>query len=521
MSEFYRDYNYLKYQTKDVLSCKRLEELVLGNKYISNMDKDSQEYKLLIKSLNTGAFSKFSEKPNGYLYWLPSCNSGVPIVPRDSYLHETKFMLHDVYHQLLPDIIVDTFDSKYEKVYVYFRVLSEVFTMVLADYLLMDNFKKQGLFNEEEIAEVTDKKIYKTFSNEYEGTNTSLRDIFYNHTMFGLTGSFKYREPHKNFETWANNVYVADFLWSINNYYEILKHDTTYLDWVLEFKDGSKNDKDFDRFNYLSDFKGIVDKSDEEIVNELFEFIYKNYYNCSEKEGLLLPLESRVKKAEKVIKLFNNVEKYIQNVKVSTIVCDFAANKEISEDKLVQHFRPKLVAYYPETNSLVKDNFSKYKRNSNEKVGLYSASFDVVHAGHLNIIKESSLLVDTLYVGIATKEDKEYMFSSLERMWILQREVDKLGLTNVKLVEVKPDIPRFMNKKHITYLFRGVRNEEDFANEFGRLYDFQKVNNHFKEVLLFGDSKYHKHSSTKVKELLTNNKDVSRYITKDMENKIK
>ena len=47
MSEFYRDYNYLNYQTKDVLSCKRLEELVLGNKYISNMDKDSQEYKLL------------------------------------------------------------------------------------------------------------------------------------------------------------------------------------------------------------------------------------------------------------------------------------------------------------------------------------------------------------------------------------------------------------------------------------------------------------------------------------------
>lgn len=520
MSQFYRDYQYLNYQTKDVLSCKRLEEIVLGNKYIQHMDKQTPEYQLLIQALNTGAFSKFSQTSKGYLYWLPSCNSGVPIVPRDSYLHETKFMLHDVYHQLLPDIIVDSFDPKYEKIYVYYRVLSEVFTMVLADYLLMDNFKKQGLFSKEELEELNDKKIYKTFKKEYEGTQTTLRGIFYKHSLFSLTGEFNYSHPHKNFEPWANNVYVADFLWSIINYYEIINKGTNYLSWAKEFKDISLHDDDYKRFNFLTDFENLLDKKDEDIIDALFEFIYDNYYKKdSNLECKLLPLEERVNKANKVIKSFNLLGHYLSDEKEG-IDCSFAVNEELYENRIIPHFQPKMVAYYPKTNSLVKENFEKYKRKFVKKVGLYSASFDVVHAGHLNIITESSFLVDELIVGVATKEDKNYLFTIEERINLLKKEIEKLNLKNVTVQEVQPDIPRFLNKNHITYFFRGVRNVEDFENEYSRLYEFQKINNHFKEVLLFGDSKYHQHSSTKVKNLVKGTQDVSNYISEEMKQEL-
>ena len=58
---------------------------------------------------------------------------------------------------------------------------------------------------------------------------------------------------------------------------------------------------------------------------------------------------------------------------------------------------------------------------SDFRVAVYTGSFDPITLGHLNIIQRSSRLVDRLIVGIGVNIEKQSMFSSEERVELVER----------------------------------------------------------------------------------------------------
>src|SRR5690606_33898717 len=79
-------------------------------------------------------------------YWLPGLNAGVPFVPKRDDVHEATYMFHDLCHFALPDLLLDGQVGRAEhNVYVVHRMMSEAFTLVLADMVFVDALRAAGL----------------------------------------------------------------------------------------------------------------------------------------------------------------------------------------------------------------------------------------------------------------------------------------------------------------------------------------------------------------------------------------
>lgn len=357
-----RTYNYLDDQ--DVISCRRLETIVLGNKYIKQLPKTDILRGLLIKALNEGAFSRYSNTKEEALYWLPSSNAGVPIVPRDSYLHETKFMIHDILHQLTPDIIIDTFDTAYKDIYVLSRMISETITMALADYIYLRRFAELNIFDDNEYEELKNKKIYKTLENEYDGFFNGHYHILYNHTLFGITGKYVYRntmidqELYERFIKWANNVYAGDFKWTCDNYNKILANGQGYLEWAEYAKEVSSTCGS--DYWFLSDFKNIINYSYSEKLDYLFEKMYKKMYDGLEDQigdYELIKLEEREKFAKNKIEMYNALDNFIVNPSLDIVI----AKNKFNVNKITRHYKAGTVSYYPKENKTIRTVTMNYQ----------------------------------------------------------------------------------------------------------------------------------------------------------------
>ena len=59
------------------------------------------------------------------------------------------------------------------------------------------------------------------------------------------------------------------------------------------------------------------------------------------------------------------------------------------------------------------------------RVGIYPGTFDPITFGHVDIIKKSLKIVDKLVVAISDSSDKDYLFSTDERMEILKNSLFK------------------------------------------------------------------------------------------------
>lgn len=76
-----------------------------------------------------------------FLYWYPSLNSGLPIVPKKDPIHQSIYMFHDMVHTCLYDPLPDvSFQT-----YILGKMVGEVFSQFIADgvfaNLLRTNYK--------------------------------------------------------------------------------------------------------------------------------------------------------------------------------------------------------------------------------------------------------------------------------------------------------------------------------------------------------------------------------------------
>ena len=81
-----------------------------------------------------------------------------------------------------------------------------------------------------------------------------------------------------------------------------------------------------------------------------------------------------------------------------------------------------------------------------ERIGIYPGTFDPITLGHADIIRRSAKLVDRLIIGVTTNPSKNPMFSTDERLAMVEREVAALGLGNVEVVGFNALLVKFARK---------------------------------------------------------------------------
>lgn len=145
---------------------------------------------------------------------------------------------------------------------------------------------------------------------------------------------------------------------------------------------------------------------------------------------------------------------------------------------------------------------------------MYPGTFDPITKGHVDVIERAANLVDTLYVVVADNMHKQQSFSVETRMDFVKRAT--LHISNIIITSTNDLVVRYAQEHDIQLLVRGLRNIQDYENEYA-LYQYNRnINPNIETVILFPSSRNHFVSSSSIKELIFHGADIELYIPKDI-----
>ena len=134
------------------------------------------------------------------------------------------------------------------------------------------------------------------------------------------------------------------------------------------------------------------------------------------------------------------------------------------------------------------------------RIGLYPGTFDPVTNGHMDIINRAIKLVDRLVVGVARNDDKGPLFTTAERVEMLEAEVAHFG-PQVTVQPFSSLLMHFAEELDASVIIRGLRAVADFEYEFQMTAMNQRLNSDIETVFLMADPRHQAIASRLVKEI--------------------
>ena len=151
------------------------------------------------------------------------------------------------------------------------------------------------------------------------------------------------------------------------------------------------------------------------------------------------------------------------------------------------------------------------------KVAIYPGTFDPITYGHIDVIKKALKLFDKLVVGVSNVSNKNYLFSSDERIRIVNKALFndlKLNKKKISIVSFSSLTTDLCNKYKSNIILRGLRAVSDFEYEFQLAGMNRKLNNNIETVFVMSDVENQIISSRFVKEIVKLNGDIKKFTTK-------
>jgi pantetheine-phosphate adenylyltransferase len=148
------------------------------------------------------------------------------------------------------------------------------------------------------------------------------------------------------------------------------------------------------------------------------------------------------------------------------------------------------------------------------KTAVYPGSFDPITLGHLDIIKRSSKIMDEVVVGVLRNSAKNSLFSLEERVSMI-RELTK-DLPNVRVESFDGLLVDYMNEIGATIIIRGLRAVTDFEYELQIAQTNHVQNENIETIFLTTNLNYSYLSSTIVKEFASYGGDISKFVPKQI-----
>jgi pantetheine-phosphate adenylyltransferase len=152
-----------------------------------------------------------------------------------------------------------------------------------------------------------------------------------------------------------------------------------------------------------------------------------------------------------------------------------------------------------------------------ERIGIYPGSFDPITNGHTDIIRRAARLVDHLIVGVARNDAKGPLFSTAERLAIVQEEITELIepdiAARIEVRAVEGLLMRFAASVGAGVIIRGLRAVSDFEYEFQMAGMNARLNPKVETVFLMASDRYQFISSRFVKEIGALGGDVTHFVS--------
>ncbi len=158
-----------------------------------------------------------------------------------------------------------------------------------------------------------------------------------------------------------------------------------------------------------------------------------------------------------------------------------------------------------------------------QRIGVYPGTFDPITKGHLHIIKRASRQVDKLVVGVAANARKSPLFTTEERVRMVQNDINNMPDKFCE-IEVRPFsnlLIHFTRDMNSQCIFRGLRAVSDFEFEFQMTGMNARLDPEIETVFLMAADRWQFVSSSFVKEICQLGGDVSEVVTPATETLLK
>ncbi|MEJ1995778.1 MAG: pantetheine-phosphate adenylyltransferase [Limibacillus sp.] len=138
-----------------------------------------------------------------------------------------------------------------------------------------------------------------------------------------------------------------------------------------------------------------------------------------------------------------------------------------------------------------------------ELVAVYPGTFDPITLGHMDIIKRATRIADRLIIAVARNAGKAPMFSTGERVQMVQDELEELTANGATLEVRSFDnlLMHFCEDLDANVIVRGLRAVSDFEYEFQMAAMNTRLNAEIETIFLMASERQQFISSRFVKEI--------------------
>jgi len=143
-------------------------------------------------------------------------------------------------------------------------------------------------------------------------------------------------------------------------------------------------------------------------------------------------------------------------------------------------------------------------------IAVYPGSFDPITLGHLNIIRRSASLFDMLLVCVMINSSKMPLFSSEERVELIEKTTERFPNVKVELCESL--LVDYMKNKGAKVIIKGLRAVSDFDWEFQIALVNRKLDPSIETLFMPSGEKYTYLSSSVVKEMARYGADLQTFV---------
>lgn len=144
------------------------------------------------------------------------------------------------------------------------------------------------------------------------------------------------------------------------------------------------------------------------------------------------------------------------------------------------------------------------------KIGFYAGSFDPFTMGHLHVVETASKLFDKLIIGIGINSKKVRTYDKAIMENAIKEVMKEEKLDNVEVITYEGLSVDAAKKYNCNFLIRGIRDDMDYYYEENIAEINEEISGldtiYVRAGILGGIS------SSTVKEIFNNGKDVSRYV---------
>ena len=158
------------------------------------------------------------------------------------------------------------------------------------------------------------------------------------------------------------------------------------------------------------------------------------------------------------------------------------------------------------------------------RTGIYPGTFDPITFGHIDIIKKSLKIVDKLIVAISDSSEKDYLFSTDERIEILKKSLFKdlkFKKNKIKIVSFQTLTVKLCKKFNASLIIRGLRAVSDFEYEFQLAGMNKKLDDKIETIFLMSSIENEIISSKFVKEVGKLKGDLKKFVSRSVIKAIK